>query len=114
MHLQPCGHVAAAAATRLCQHLVGDEPPNLSHKVLLSGRGLEGDMCCPACAALDPGDRSLLVACEGCVARVNDDHWGFEGWLGTPGIRDRPVAFHPKVREAALPAAVLPLMDIQP
>ncbi|WP_191839307.1 hypothetical protein [Catellatospora chokoriensis] len=47
MDLLPCGPVAPAGPGRMCRHLLGDDA-SAARVRLLTGRGLEFDMCCPA------------------------------------------------------------------
>jgi len=65
MDLLPSGHVAVAGASLMCRHLLGWEKNE--HARLLTGRGLDFDLCCAACdrAAVDRRAPELLVACEG-------------------------------------------------
>jgi hypothetical protein len=64
----------------MCRHLLGTEGED--HVRVLTGHGLECDLCCPAYdrAARDGSPPELLLACEGCVARCIDEGWGPVAW----------------------------------
>jgi hypothetical protein len=111
MDVLPCGHVAVAGTSRMCRHLLGSEGEE--HVRLLTGRGLEFDVCCAACdrAALDGRPPELLVACEGCVARCTSEDWELLAWRGEPGILARPEPFDTTVAEVPLP---VPTADLVP
>jgi hypothetical protein len=114
MEVLPCGHAAVIGHARMCVHLVGDKPQTIAHKRVLRGEGLAADLCCPACADLDEAVRELVVACEGCVARIIEDEWEFVGWVGSPGIRERRVALPSVVTEFQLPDRARSMVDVQP
>ncbi|WP_230686898.1 WD40 repeat domain-containing protein [Catellatospora vulcania] len=88
----------------MCRHLVGDDA-EAAHVRLLTGHGLEFDMCCPACgeAVAEGRPVELLIACDGCVARCADSDGHLRAWRGTPGIAERPGPLDPTVRETPLP-----------
>jgi hypothetical protein len=112
MDVLPCGHVAVAGLSRMCRHLLGSEGGN--HVRLLTGRGLDFDLCCGACdrAATGGSPPELLRACEGCVARCVDDDWDTVAWRGEPGILERPEPFDATVVDVPLPAAVAELVPV--
>jgi hypothetical protein len=89
--------------------LLGSEGAN--HVRLLTGSGLEFDLCCRDCGhTAQAGDRpELFTACEGCLTRCTDG-WDYT-WLGEAGIRDRPEPISSEIYESRLPAAVA---DIAP
>jgi hypothetical protein len=93
----------------MCSHLVGSDGDE--HVGLLTGRGLDFDVCCPACdrAAQDGSVPELLSACEGCVgAYVDDeDHRGLVAWRGAPEILQRPEPFDATVVDGPLPVAAI-------
>jgi hypothetical protein len=99
-----CGHVAHAAASRVCPHLVAAEE-HLDHVRVLTGRGLDYDLACPACDTADE-PVSLVTVCEGCVERLDDEaeYGSLTGWRGQPGIGERPEPVDPTVWEWRLPA----------
>jgi hypothetical protein len=109
--LLACGHAASAGSSRMCTHLIGTEGEE--HVRLLTGHGLDSDLCCRACdQAAQAGERmELVVACEGCVARCTAEDWSIVGWRGTPGIVDRPEPFDASIVEVPLP---VPIIDITP
>jgi hypothetical protein len=91
----------------MCRHLIGvaeiDDP---EHVRVLTGRGIEFDLCCPACDAARAAGRppGLVQACEGCVARVAELGWSdMLGWRGEPGIAERPEPLDPAVTVTPLP-----------
>lgn len=116
MKVLACGHVAHAGAARMCRHLAGladDGDP--AHVRVLTGRGIEFDLCCQACdAELAAGRQPELVrACEGCVARVAEDEWAdMIGWRGEPGIAERAEPLDPAVTVTPLPAELRDAADI--
>lgn len=112
MDLLPCGHVAIAGTNRMCRHLLGTEGDG--HVRLLTGRGLEFDLCCAACdrAALDGSPPELLPACEGCVTRCTDDDWALLAWRGEPGIPARLEHLGTTVTDTPLPAATADLVPV--
>jgi hypothetical protein len=82
---------------------------------LLTGRGLDADLCCTACdvAHKDGTPVTLQVICEGCVALYNDDESGqFSGWRGEPGISERPEPVDPAIVVRPLPAGLGAVLDI--
>jgi hypothetical protein len=91
----------------MCRHLLADAERH-GHVRLLTGRGIEYDMCCRDCATdADQGEPvDLLAACEGCTARCEAD-WSIIGWQGTPGIGRRPEPCDLTVRDTPLPADVV-------
>ncbi|GLZ03602.1 hypothetical protein Acsp03_10690 [Actinomadura sp. NBRC 104412] len=104
MDVLPCGHVARASRMRLCRHLLGpDGPPeDMEYVRILTGRGMEYHLCCLAC------DRSgtppeLLVVCEGCAFRADEDESCMVGWRGRPEIPERPEALGGEPIRTALP-----------
>ncbi|MEU3644217.1 hypothetical protein AB0E59_12645 [Lentzea sp. NPDC034063] len=86
MRLLECGHAAVAGSSRVCEHLLVEEPPDFYR--VLTGSGMRYDLACVECV-----EKPLLTACEGCVERAVDES-GTVGWKGTPEVRheDRPVA----------------------
>ncbi|MEV0271438.1 hypothetical protein AB0H43_21890 [Hamadaea sp. NPDC050747] len=112
MDLLPCRHAAYAGSSRMCAHLIGTEDEE--HVRLLTGHGLDSDLCCRACdRAAQSGERiDLVVACEGCVARVTDADWSILGWRGTPGIVERLEPLDATIFETSLPAPVIDLAPI--
>ncbi|MFI9814519.1 WD40 repeat domain-containing protein [Saccharothrix variisporea] len=82
MDLLPCGHAARVGRSKLCEHLLVEEPPEIHRR--LTGVGTEYDLVCAACAEA----RDLVVACEGCVERAEEEFTASPlPWLGEPGIR---------------------------
>jgi hypothetical protein len=81
------------------------ENEDVAYVRLLSGDGLEGDLCCTDCDR--DGDPELAVVCEGCVALYDDDECGyFDGWRGSPGISERPEPVDTTVVAVPLPGPV--------
>lgn len=79
---------------------------------LLTGTGLEHDLCCPACdGADDPPE--MFVACEGCVGRVEDEA-EIVAWRGRPGIAERPEPVDGTVLRTTLPEPLRGLLDLAP
>lgn len=115
METLPCGHVAHAGPSRLCAHLIGDDPVE-GYVALLTGVGIEHDMCCVACdRATDKGEQApLLEACEGCVARLEDDMWALQGWRGTPSVLERPEPVDPTVTEVEIRRSLGAIVDLAP
>ena len=92
----------------MCRHLVGSESED--HVRLLTGHGLDYDLCCRACdrSMLDGSPPELLVACEGCVARCLEDDWcTLLAWRGEPGILERAEPLDAAVVDVPLPLAPL-------
>lgn len=87
MDVLTCGHVAYGGDGRLCPHLLREQD-DLPHFRLLRGRGAECDYICPDCEKAWSGGEppDLVVACEGCVDRVESDTSEMRGWRGKPGI----------------------------
>ncbi|WP_378741881.1 YncE family protein [Nocardia brasiliensis] len=84
MDLLPCAHLAAASDSRVCIHLVAEEPPDYVR--WLTGIGVRYDLLCAQCANT-PDPQSLLIeACVGCVERVEERRDPL-GWRGQPEIR---------------------------
>jgi hypothetical protein len=106
VELLACGHAADAGSSRLCPDLIGTQDGE--HVRLLTGHGLDADLCCRDCdrAAQGGAPVDLVVACEGCVGRCTDQWWKVVGWRGEPGIGVRPEPFDPTVTETPLPVAV--------
>jgi hypothetical protein len=95
----------------MCRHLI--EAEQSEYVRLLTGRGLDSDLCCRDCdRAAQVGEAAeLLVACEGCVTRCTDDWSGLVAWRGVPGITERPEPFDATVSSTPLP---VPVTDIVP
>lgn len=86
VRLLECGHAAVSGASRLCAHLLVEEPPGY-HRVL-TGSGVRYDLACAECV-----DQPLLTACEGCAERAAQ--WADDlGWKSAPEVRheDRELA----------------------
>ncbi len=98
----------------MCRHLLGEDSDE-EHVRLLTGRGLEFDMCCPACdKAVGQGEQlDLAAACEGCFARCVESDWSILGWRGTPGVSERREPVDTAVRETALPVDVADLVPVE-
>jgi hypothetical protein len=111
--LLPCGHVAVAGMSRMCRHLFGSEEGG-EHVRLLTGRGLEFDLCCVDCdrAARDGSPPELLLACEGCVALFDGADWALVAWRGEPEILARPERFDTTVVDVPLPVAAADLAPV--
>ncbi|MBW8480977.1 YncE family protein [Actinomadura parmotrematis] len=112
MDVHACGHVAHAGDIRLCRHLLGPKGDEQDHLRLLRGRGLEYDLCCPACD--EAGDPVLLEACEGCVDRVDGEGGALVGWRGEPGVRERPEPVAAGLVRTPLPGALGVPVDVAP
>lgn len=110
--LLPCGHVAAVGPSRMCRHLLGTEGED--HVRLLTGHGLDCDLCCPVCdrAARDGSPPELLPACEGCVARCIDESWGPVAWRGEPGILERPEPLDTTLVDVPTPVTAVDLAPV--
>lgn len=106
VELLPCGHLAAAGDRLVCRHLTRDV--EIEHVRLFTGRGVDYNLCCVGC---ERSGGELIVACEGCVARIEEDG-DCLGFRGTPEIRHRlsPVTAH--LRGMRLPRAPLDLAPI--
>jgi hypothetical protein len=111
-----CGHVAHTGASRVCGHLARPaESDHLAYVRLLTGRGLEYDMCCAGCdTALSAGEPADLVqVCEGCVGRYDDQEAGYlVAWRGTAGLLERPEPVDATVVETPLPAGLGTVVDL--
>jgi len=74
-------------------------------------------LCCTACdEAMRAGQPvGLLVACEGCVARYDEEGYGdCIAWRGAPGIEQRPEPIDTTVVETPLPDGFGPVVDLAP
>jgi hypothetical protein len=101
----------------MCPHLTDiiDTDDDLDYVRLLTGHGIDADLCCTACdragqqgAAID-----LRVVCEGCVARFDDGETGyFSGWRGEPGIAERPEPVDPAIVTTPLPTGFGTVLDL--
>jgi hypothetical protein len=113
-----CGHVAHSGTSLVCRHLAGPaEGDDIAYVRLLTGHGLDYDLCCTACdtaiAAGAPAD--LVQVCEGCVGRYDDQEAGYlSAWRGTPGVLERPEPVDPTVVETPLPAGLGTVVDLAP
>ncbi|HCT75313.1 MAG TPA: hypothetical protein DGT23_01705 [Micromonosporaceae bacterium] len=108
MELLACGHVALPGPSRMCEHLLGTE--SSEHIRLLTGHGVEYNLCCRACDAAARKGQSveLCVACEVCVASCIDDDWcSLVAWRSTPGITDSHEPFDTSIVDTQLPVAVV-------
>jgi hypothetical protein len=110
----PCGHVAVAGTSRMCRHLFGSAGEE--HVGLLTGRGLDFDVCCPACdrAAQAGSEPDLVPACEACLEPyLNDvDHRWLVAWRGSPEVLERPEAFDPTVVDVPVPVRAVDLVPV--
>jgi hypothetical protein len=111
-----CGHVAYAGRRRVCPHMLHPaEDEDVSYVRLLTGRGIDADLCCTACdtARQDGTPVTLAMICEGCVALYDDDEAGyFSGWRGEPGISERPEPVDPALAATPLPAGLGAVLDL--
>ncbi|MFC7533921.1 hypothetical protein [Actinoplanes sp. GCM10030250] len=118
MNTLACGHVAHAGHSRVCPHLLRPaEDEDVDFVRLLTGRGLDADLCCTTCdQAREKGvPVSLAVICEGCVALYDDEDAGcFSGWRGEPGIGERPEPVDTTVVTTPLPVGMGAVRDIAP
>jgi hypothetical protein len=105
--LLACGHAAIAGPRRMCRHLAGTEAET-SYVRVFTGRGVDYELYCLAC---ERGEPDLIVACEGCVVRVDEEEWDCEGYRGRPQVKQRPEPLPAGVRRARLPFAPL---DVAP
>jgi len=116
METLPCGHVAHTGTNRMCQHLLDAVATGGVEFVrLLTGQGIEADLCCRACdKARDEGAPVALVAvCEGCLALYADnEHDYLVGWRGEPGIAERPEPLDPTITSTPLPAGIGTMLDL--
>jgi hypothetical protein len=95
----------------MCRHLLGSEGED--HVRLLTGRGLDFDLCCPACdrAALDGDPPEPVSACEGCVTRCTEDDWyTLLAWRGEPEILTRAELLESAVVDVPLPVTAIDLV----
>ena len=83
VELLPCGHLAAAGDRLVCWHLT--RGVEIEHVRLFTGRGGHYSLCCLDC---ERSGGELIVACEGCVARIEEDG-DCLGFRGSPEIRQR-------------------------
>jgi hypothetical protein len=103
--LLECGHPSIAGRSRLCRHLVVEAGADLDRVWLLTGVGVEHDIICAACdTSGEPTE--LVVACEGCVERVDVDY-GVTAIRGEPGIAERPEPVDPTLVATRMPIAPL-------
>jgi hypothetical protein len=111
-----CGHVAHAGTSRMCIHLASSaETDNVEYVRLLTGHGLDADLCCTACDRTRQAGAPVALedVCEGCVARYADDEFGYlAGWRGEPGIVERPEPVNTAVATTPLPAGLGTVLDI--
>jgi hypothetical protein len=110
VELLECGHPSIAGQRRLCRHLVGEAGEDLDRVWLLTGVGIQYDVCCAACDAADE-PVELIVACEGCVDRVDVDH-GVTAIRGEPGIAGRPEPVDASLVATRMPVAPLDLAAV--
>src|SRR5512139_2922564 len=84
----------------------------VDHLRLLTGRGLDHDLCCESCdpRSVTDGQVALGEACEGCVARVQDSG-SCVGWRGEPQILERPEPLTLARKTTALPQMLGPVVD---
>ncbi len=104
MEVLPCGHVAHPGRSRLCPHLVVPEGPT-EHLRMLTGVGIEYHLSCQACD--EAGTVEYVLACEGCVQRIEDERYDCLGWRGEPGVKERAEPVDPNVTRTPLPPSVL-------
>lgn len=113
MDVLPCGHVALRDPRRLCVHLWGEQGEEET-VALLSGVGLDHDLCCRACDRRRAAGEmiELLDSCEGCVARVAEDLTNPTAWRGEPGLRHRPEPVDLTLRQTPLPDSLRDPVDL--
>lgn len=113
MDVLPCGHVAYASTRRVCRHLLGPDGPDddVEYVRVLTGHGMDYDLCCADCDRLGAG-AELLQVCEGCVDRA-DDTWEntLVGWRGRPEIAERPEPVDPQLVRTPLPIHLRGALD---
>jgi hypothetical protein len=113
MDVLTCGHVAYASRSRVCRHLLGPDGPadDVEYVRILTGRGMEYDMCCAECHGSD-GEPELLQVCEGCADRA-DDEWEntLVGWRGRPEIAERPEPVDTALARTPLPVHLRDALD---
>ena len=111
-----CGHARPSGRWKLCAHLLAVVPSggSVSWVRLLPEYGLEGDLACRRCASLAAERRELLACCEDCVAVIERDVSYFDGFQGTPGIRERTQPLASTAEAVPLPAGLQDPLDLQP
>ncbi|BCJ60706.1 hypothetical protein [Micromonospora endophytica] len=111
MRTLDCGHVALAATSRFCPHLVDvPEDNEVAYHRLLTGHGMEFDLACGECGAAGRLSSPVEV-CAGCVDRLIEDG-DLLGWRGEPEILERPEPFDPTVSGWSLPPALGEVIDL--
>ncbi|MBO0871582.1 MAG: hypothetical protein J2P15_23770, partial [Micromonosporaceae bacterium] len=93
-------------------------PAAPGHVRLLTGTGLDCDLCCRACDAavdsnLDARRVPLVEVCAPCLGRVVAEGellW----WRGQPGVPERPEPVDTTIVETPLPQRVGPVQDLAP
>ncbi|MFI7545267.1 hypothetical protein [Actinoplanes sp. NPDC049599] len=115
METLACGHVAFAAPSRMCPHLVRPVREGVEHVRLLTGRRLEFDLACGQCDAAGK-PVTLVEVCEGCAQRLDEDaeHGSLTAWRGQPGVDERPEAVDRSVVDWRLPELTGPVIDLAP
>jgi hypothetical protein len=101
VELLECGHAAVAGSSRLCRHLLVEEPP--SYYRVLTGVRVRFDLACAACA----DSPVFLTACEGCVERAGDNWSDVCGWKGTPEVRHEDLPVRGSLRSQACDVSLL-------
>ncbi|MEU4245400.1 hypothetical protein [Actinoplanes sp. NPDC026619] len=118
METLACGHVAHADAGRMCPHLIDPTAAaGIEYVRLLTGRGLDADLCCTACdkSRQEGATVALAEVCEGCVAQYADNDRGFlTAWRGEAGIAERLEPLEPAIISTHLPAELGAVLDIAP
>lgn len=110
MELLACGHPAYPARGRLCRHLLIEEPDDLDRVWILTGVGIEHDVCCEDChKSGEPIE--LVQACEGCFERA-DMEYGVVALRGEPGIAERLEPLDSQLVRTSLPVAPLDIAAV--
>jgi hypothetical protein len=98
----------------MCRHLIDPAADRLDHVALLTGHGLDRNLCCVSCdrAAAEGEPVEALEVCEGCVARIAEDEQdSLTAWRGRPGIEERPEPIDTTLKHTELPAWVAAPVD---
>ncbi len=117
MQTWACGHEGEEGHSRLCPHFIGAKLDTALYFRVLRGKALEADFCCRECGErLKVGEAlEWLFACEACVEQIEENEGDILGWIGSPEIKERNVAFDSALSsivlldEAARADAMVPL-----
>ena len=111
-----CSHDASPFGDPICTHLRDASDPWVRYVKWYTGKGLDLERLCEACAEArgEGGHVTVGTVCEECFRRITEDVADFVGVRGSPEVRSRPEPFETSVAPLSLSTATGELTDAAP